>query len=199
MDITEKACTACLTVLPLEAFAPSAKGRGGRNGQCRKCCGAIAARNRKLYPEQAKARDARSHAKRDPAVVARQSRERIDKDREANREYQRQRGKLPHVRDAARLRVRKWTAENLPRKLADNQTRLKRVRQAMPPWVDREEIIAIYLGRPPGCEVDHIIPLVGRTPEGWRVSGLHVPWNLQYLPKMENRTKHARVLEPVNE
>lgn len=64
--------------------------------------------------------------------------------------------------------------------------RLKRV----PLWLTqehREEIIRIYENCPAGYEVDHIVPLQGAT-----VSGLHVPWNLQYLLPSENAAKGNR-------
>lgn len=48
----------------------------------------------------------------------------------------------------------------------------------------KKEIISIYENRPEGYDVDHIIPR--NHPD---VCGLHVPWNLQYLPKEENRIK----------
>jgi len=66
--------------------------------------------------------------------------------------------------------------------------------QATPPWVDKDEILAFYaearrLTKLTGIphEVDHIHPLQGKN-----LCGLHVPWNLQVLPRVENRKKHNR-------
>jgi len=57
----------------------------------------------------------------------------------------------------------------------------------IPKWLsveDRNKIKDIYDKRPEGFHVDHIIPLKGKN-----ISGLHVPWNLQYLPARENVKK----------
>jgi len=49
---------------------------------------------------------------------------------------------------------------------------------------DRERIKEIYNNTPDGHHVDHIVPLNGKT-----VSGLHVWYNLQYLPAEKNLRK----------
>jgi hypothetical protein len=84
----------------------------------------------------------------------------------------------------ARAKSAQWKKDNREKNNAFNACRKKRVKQATPSWVNMEEIYKIYLNRPEGYHVDHIIPINGKD-----VSGLHVPWNLQYLPKAENLSK----------
>lgn len=63
--------------------------------------------------------------------------------------------------------------------------------KACPPWIDQASIKAIYtqakrLSDIIGIdyEVDHVVPLKHPL-----ISGLHVPWNLEIIPKWQNRSK----------
>lgn len=72
--------------------------------------------------------------------------------------------------------------------------------KATPPWLTQVHWVQInefyslakelqWLSDPNDpLQVDHIIPLQGEN-----VSGLHVPWNLQILPKSKNSGKRNRI------
>jgi len=74
--------------------------------------------------------------------------------------------------------------------------------QASPPWLTSEQELEMqrmyesckYVEDPSGevWEVDHIVPLQGEN-----VCGLHVPWNLQLLPRSLNRSKANKFEETV--
>lgn len=75
------------------------------------------------------------------------------------------------------------------------QTAARRLLESkqMPAWVDAQEMYAIFKACPPDMHVDHIVPLRGITFDGYRVSGLHVPWNLQFLAPFDNVSKNNRM------
>ena len=70
--------------------------------------------------------------------------------------------------------------------------------QRVPAWADLNAITQFYKDCPQGMTVDHIVPLQGFDwIEGKRVEtvrGLHVPWNLVYLPATENLSKNGRFI-----
>lgn len=113
------------------------------------------------------------------------------------------------VKIAASQRTKEWSAKNKDRKRANDKAWVKanrglansyqahrraKERKATPSWLTeehRESIAKIYtealeLTQRLGIrhEVDHIVPLSGKT-----VSGLHVPWNLRAIPAKENNTR----------
>lgn len=93
-------------------------------------------------------------------------------------------------RDRANELSRKWTKANPGKALAAVRRRQAAKLQRTPVWADHRAMMKIYeeaaairkTGRL--VEVDHIIPLRGRT-----VSGLHVPANLQIIDQPDNRLK----------
>jgi hypothetical protein len=91
---------------------------------------------------------------------------------------------------------RRHNERNPHQKTKDVATRRARRKHAEPAWLSREqrnEIKQVYeLAKKLNTDglvyqVDHIVPLSGRT-----VCGLHVPWNLRAIPAEENQ-KRPRV------
>lgn len=92
---------------------------------------------------------------------------------------------------------REWNKANKPKKAALESKRRAALLQRTPKWLTEDDLWIIeqafelaalrtkMLGFP--WHVDHIIPLQGR-----KVSGLHVPTNIQVIPGTENVKKHNK-------
>ena len=180
------------------------------SGSCTEC---LAARRREYMrewaqknPEVKKERAAEWYEKKREEIIER-VRANYYKDIEKSR--QRARDYAETHRDEARLRVRKWSEANPERKRENDKawTEANRARshslkakyraarrQACPPWVDDAHMARIHevyrlrreISERTGVvhEVDHIVPLQGKT-----VCGLHVWWNLRVIPREENNRR----------
>ena len=110
------------------------------------------------------------------------------KDPEENRRYQREwiRKKRKFRGEEVREAKRKYYQTNEGKAIKKTECALRRARQknAAPTWTSMGHIKKIYKECPTGKQVDHIVPLTGK-----KVSGLHVPENLQYLTPKQNQKK----------
>lgn len=166
--------------------------RNVSNRECRPCVDAKRARRRIEDPVRMRAKD---RAKYHQNVERERALQRANRAKhvEKRRAYDRRRYLDPERRAAQLRHANVWWKKNaINRGKVNYQTQLRRaqIRRASPPWLTHEhkrEMRKIYIRASilgPDYEVDHIYPLRGKTS-----CGLHVPWNLQILPKVENRRK----------
>lgn len=98
----------------------------------------------------------------------------------------------PELREQRQKRYR----QKYPERVNERSARFRKsARHATPPWADLKAIEAVYalaiqLTKETGIlhHVDHIVPLGHKL-----VSGLHVEWNLQAIPWIENQRKFNKL------
>ena len=180
------------------------------SGSCTEC---LASRRREYMrewaqknPEVKKERAAEWYEKKREEIIERVRAnyyKDVDKSRQRAREYAE-----AHKAEAS-ARTKEWTQQNPERKKASDKRwkdnnpahyhslkakyRAAR-RMACPPWVDNAHMARIHeiyrlrrqISEQTGVvhEVDHIVPLQGKT-----VCGLHVWWNLRVIPREENNRR----------
>ena len=93
---------------------------------------------------------------------------------------------------------RQWKKNNSAYILANTKLRKLRIKQAAPKWLSKEQLNEIQHKYQMAKDmetltgnkyhVDHILPI--NHPN---ICGLHVPWNLQVIPAMDNLRKGNRV------
>jgi hypothetical protein len=109
-----------------------------------------------------------------------------------------------HYREKNRERLseksRSWAQKNKAAILAKTRRYQLKKARAQPDWlsaIEHAQIqemydVALAVSVQTGVQhhVDHIHPLQGKS-----VCGLHVPWNLQVLPRSENIRKHNKLVD----
>lgn len=174
-----KTCTACCATKPLTEFYRQPHGKFGVRAQCKTCS---ASANAKWQSG--------NRAKRN--ATAKQY-------RGANAEKHQKLCAEWHQRNASAVRARNkaWQEQNQADVNAANAKRRCSRISRTPKWLTSDQLDAIKLRykearaltRMTGVKhnVDHIVPLQGKT-----VSGLHVPWNLRVIPARDNARKKNR-------
>lgn len=180
------------------------------SGSCTEC---LALRRREYMrewatknPEVKKQRAAKWYIKNREEII---ERVRANYHKDLDKSRQRARDYAESHRTEARQRIKKWSSKNPERKRQNdkawteaNKARAHSLkakyraarRQACPPWVDAAHMARIHeiyklrrdISEKTGVvhEVDHIVPLQGKT-----VCGLHVWWNLRVIPREENNRR----------
>jgi len=168
-----KTCSKCRQSKPYTDFDKHSKCIGGVVSTCKIC--------RKHYQELNKNRDnAQRRAKyaKDPA----------NRDAGNKQYYQR---KQPQISEYYKAYISKNRARFRHYYNAKSVEYVNSKKQQTPVWLtksQKKQMIGIYRDCLEGFEVDHIIPLQGKA-----ARGLHVPWNLQYLPMSVNRRKSNKL------
>lgn len=159
-----KVCKACGIAQPLAGFKKNPRCKDGVAGTCKSCVNIQQKAWRAKNPD---------HPKGNRSEVGR-------------RYYERNREKVLEY-------CRSYRKENLGKYAHYEKVRHTRKLQAMPGWLNEEQLAQIeefYRLASEASEpthVDHIVPLQGKN-----VCGLHVPWNLQLLPAIDNIRKGNR-------
>ncbi len=157
-----KKCGDCSSVFSLSFFSKDRCAKDGLSAYCKMC--------RKDYKK--------AYYKLNKVYIALKSKKWAEANPEAF--------KLIKQKSAKKHRAAHYK-RNKASYIANAKLRKLRKKQRVPIWLTKEDLNKIrimYKNCPKGYHVDHIIPLAGKI-----VSGLHVPWNLQYLPAKDNLRK----------
>lgn len=188
-----RGCLTCGLSLPLESFTKHKQARGGYLSHCKKCLATKSKAYKALDPDKWRALDRLSKAN-DESRLADKLRKREAYRKDPKRFQLRNQTYYKKNLIACKIAVKTYRTLNKAKFCVLGAERRARERTATPPWLtkdQRKEILGYYersreLTITTGVchEVDHMVPLQGKT-----VCGLHVPWNLQVLTKSDNVRK----------
>ncbi len=175
-----KRCSKCNVDKQLNVFSKCAANKDGLHRWCKECSKAA---KKEWYEKNAEAEKAK-------AMQYHYENYEKNKDRIIKRTIEWQRNN----KEKYAIKSKRCYENTKHKKFAWQALARAAKRNAVPKWINEElkqEIQKFYVEarlktRETGTkyEVDHIVPLMGKT-----VCGLHVPWNLRVITQFENRSK----------
>lgn len=190
---TSRNCLTCHAVLPIESFTKHKQSRGGYLSHCKKCLAVKSKAYKALDPEKWRSINRVSKAS-DKSRLADKLRKKEAYLKDPDKYKLRCKSYYKENTDLRKASVKNYRSLNKDRYSLLGAERRSRKRTATPSWITKDQRGAILSyfkearmrTRMAGVayEVDHLVPLQGET-----VCGLHVPWNLQVLTKVENVKK----------
>jgi len=173
-----KVCTTCNEEKGLEFFSKNKKSKDGYLSQCKSC---LKAKRQKLKYDNIEIYN-------NQLECSRRAKQKLGK---AHLKAYKEKWHVENI-DRVRLYRRQYYLNNRSTAINNAKGRYKHLKVASVIWANREAILAFYkeakrLTKLTGIKfnVDHIIPLRGKT-----VSGLHVDGNLQIITAYENSKKY---------
>lgn len=164
--------------------------RSVANRDCRRCCDLRA----RSTPEKRQALNKRGREYWASTIDVRRAQ--LKRSQDKHRDQRRADCRAQYLKNKKRYFAYALAWAKTHRGIKNNQTARYRaqLRRAMPHWLTRahiKEMSEIYrTASARGLQVDHVVPLRGKT-----VCGLHVPWNLQHLSASDNAKKSNILME----
>ena len=193
-----KQCRICLQEKEYAGFYPRDCTADGYRSECKNCCVEKSKARYRKDLEASRLWQRENHRKKveaNPNWHVEHYAKNKDKMSEYNAKYY-----LTKNREKRLIQAKEWAENNKGRANANKKAYKIAKIQACPPWLNEEHHWMIQeaydlaqtrsemLGF--SWHVDHVVPLRGKT-----VSGLHVPWNLQVIPGVENMSKSNKFRE----
>jgi hypothetical protein len=187
-----KQCRICLQEKEYAEFYSRDSTVDGYRSECKNCCVEKSKARYRKDLEASRLWQRENHRKKveaNPNWHVEHYAKNKDKMSEYNAKYY-----LTKNREKRLIQAKEWAENNKGRANANKKAYKIAKIQACPPWLNEEHhwmIQEAYDLAQTRSEmlgftwhVDHIVPLRGK-----KVSGLHVPWNLQVIPGSDNMSK----------
>lgn len=189
--LTEKTCRTCKQIKPVAAFSRRAKSLDGLQSKCKACCAVLKKEWLTKNVDQVKAYQAEySKAYRT---------ENASRLADAKRRYHSENSATITAKvlawqkanpERVNAKNRQWERQHPAKSNAKSACRRARILKATPEWANGAAIAEVYerAAKMVDVHVDHVVPLKSTL-----VCGLHVPANLEIVPKSANLAKSNRV------